>query len=607
MKKKGFLRVVKNNLFMLKYVFRYVPLYATLHLILQMLFGLFDVMWGIVIMKIVVDAVMVTHSFGTVAIAMGIYILYGATIQIWAAYMYEVYAPIQKEKLNKAMNEDLYQKAVQMDYACYSNTGFYNDFVWAASQCEGKANDVLDIVSSFLKSFVTVSGITAVMFYLEKIGILFVLASVAVSFLLRLLLNRIGLKKAEESKPFERKRDYINRVFYLADYAKEMRMHQLKDNLTEEYQEANRSLRQIIKRYAGKFIAISLASDYFFGTFLLEVLLLYILAYKTVVVGSLLPGSFAAVQDGLWTLKWSMNNLILTFSQFQEKSLYIEKFRGFLDYENKLVSPKDPLPVPAEIGTLVLEDVSFTYEGCKEPTLRHISMEIKPKEKIAIVGYNGAGKSTLIKLITRLYDVSEGIIRYDGTDIRQYDLKDYYTSFGSVFQDHQLFAGSLLENVLMDVNQDMTAEADQSALAEKALAKAGFSDKLAELPEGLNSEMTKEFHENGLILSGGETQKVAISRVFANEKAKILILDEPSSALDPLSEFNLNQTMLEAATEKTVIFISHRLSTTKMADRIYMMENGSVIECGSHEELMEQDGKYAEMFRLQAENYAILQ
>lgn len=233
--------------------------------------------------------------------------------------------------------------------------------------------------------------------------------------------------------------------------------------------------------------------------------------------------------------------------------------------------------------------------------------------KIAIVGYNGAGKSTLIKLLLHLYDVKSGAIKVNGRDIREYNKDSYRELFASVFQDYKIFAAEIQDNVQMGAplraQESMAGtgynatcmEAEENALR-RALAESGFAERLNTLPRGIHTPLTRELDEEGINLSGGEAQKIAIARTFY-KYCPVIILDEPSSALDPISEYNLNETMLKAAEHKAVIFISHRLSSTVMADRIYMLEKGRIIECGSHNTLMEQNGKYAEMFRLQTEKY----
>jgi ATP-binding cassette subfamily B protein len=226
-------------------------------------------------------------------------------------------------------------------------------------------------------------------------------------------------------------------------------------------------------------------------------------------------------------------------------------------------------------------------------------MTIRKGEKLALVGENGAGKTTLIKLIMRLYDVTEGEITFGGIDIRKLNTKDYRKKIGAIFQDFQIYGARLAENVKTDF---VTQEDSQKITA--ALERADFSGKLATLGSGIETELTKEFSEDGTMLSGGESQKVAIARMFMRDMP-IAILDEPSSALDPIAEYRLNRSMLENAENQAIILISHRLSTTKDADRIILLEKGRIAESGTHSELLTNGGTYAEMWNVQAEKYCV--
>jgi ATP-binding cassette subfamily B protein len=280
-----------------------------------------------------------------------------------------------------------------------------------------------------------------------------------------------------------------------------------------------------------------------------------------------------------------------------------------------MVSGDEEVP---PFASLELRNVSFTYDFSDKPryefhdadhkmpetesgrgdALRHVDLTLRRGEKIAIVGYNGAGKTTLIKLLMRLYDPTEGLVLWNGRDLREYDTEQLRGRIGTVFQDFKIFAASVGENVM---GGRYDPESDEETVR-TALDAAGFTEKLRELERGIDTTLTREFDDHGTNLSGGEAQKVAIARVFA-KPFELIIMDEPSSALDPVAEYELNQAILRYAADKTVIFISHRLSTTRMADRIYMFDSGALCEVGSHDELMKRDGKYAEMFRLQAEKY----
>ncbi|MBP5744740.1 MAG: ABC transporter ATP-binding protein, partial [Lachnospiraceae bacterium] len=279
---------------------------------------------------------------------------------------------------------------------------------------------------------------------------------------------------------------------------------------------------------------------------------------------------------------------------------YAEKFRKLLDYKPVIEVCEGIAPGDTP-GSLDLKNVSFKYPNTGEYTLKDISISIKPGEKIAIVGENGAGKTTFVKLLMRLYDVTDGSIVYDGHDIREYDIGKYRKKISAVFQDYNIYATSLAQNVLL---RQFDKKDEKDIL--DALKKADFSNKLNKLKDGIYTDLTREFSDEGTALSGGESQKIAISRVFINDSDRaISILDEPSSALDPVSEYRLNKNLIDHAVNDTVIFISHRLSTTRMADRIYLFENGTIKEQGTHDELMGLNGRYREMFDRQAHNYIV--
>ena len=289
------------------------------------------------------------------------------------------------------------------------------------------------------------------MLTMDAVGVLFIVASFVGVFLLSLFRNKIQFKRDVDAKPLERKRAYINRVFYLADYAKEMRLHPLKDSLDKQFVQTNREMKQVVQRYAGKLAGLGFLSDFVFSVSAHQTGPTRVfLAYRVIVQNSLTYGTLAGMLNGAWTLKMNLNNIAQTVGDFQRLSLYTDKFRGFLNYENQMRDRQDALLPPNTPAVLECRHVSFTYAGCDTPTLRDISLSIRPGEKVAIVGYNGAGKSTLVKLLTRLYDPTEGEVCYHNRDIREYRLKAYRECFGTAFQDYQMFAATLAENVVMD-------------------------------------------------------------------------------------------------------------------------------------------------------------
>lgn len=504
-----------------------------------------------------------------------------------------------KPKLYKALKEQMYEKAVELDLSCYDNPKYYNEFVLAVAEAETSVDRFLNFLNSAVQSL-TIIFSTGVFFLLtDAVGILFVVASFVLSFFLAKKINRLKYDVRMKVNPWERKRNYASRVFYLNDYAKELRLNkEVAKILKEDFEEANEAIVAEQKAVAKKRVVLSFLRYYCSGDFITDGLYVAYLIFQAAVLHTIDYSSAVVLFNRTGSLRGGMRGLAEIGPAANENSLYIEKIRTFLAYEPEMKQGVGK-EVPAGTGALELKNVSFRYTEESEEILHDISLKVKPGERVALVGYNGAGKTTLIKLLMRLYDPSTGSISYHGENIKEYVLSDYRNRVGVVFQDFKIYGASLLENVVLDDVGDGTEE--ETAVID-ALCKSGFKERLVTLPNGLATGLTTEFDDEGVNLSGGESQKVAIARAFYRQ-ADILIMDEPSSALDPLAEYNLNKAMHEAAIGKTVFYISHRLSTTRDADRILMLEKGRIIEEGTHDELLAKKGRYAEMWYAQAGKY----
>jgi len=593
--------VMKNQLFMWKLCFKTCPWY--------MIYFLYDAFryQGIIFLEHVLGIRYVLHCaefhepFMKAFIYIGIILLINIIQIIPDGFFIYGWTYCCKPKLYRALKEQMYQKASEIDLSCYDDPAYYNDFVLGVSEAEASIDRFLNMLNMTMQA-VTVLFTTGIFYLvLDPIGIVFVFVSFVLRFLVSKRLNKVNYENRLKVNPSMRKRDYVSRVFYLKDFAKELRLHPNAGKyLEEEFAEANDTIIEENKKVGGKRTGLMFTRGYVVGDFLIDGLYIAYLVYKAAVLHTVSYSDAVVLFNRTGSLRGCMSKFADLPPAAHENSLYIDKIRDFLNYKPKLQRDVGD-PVPEGIGELELNNVTFQYSETGKKVLDGISLKVKPGEHIAIVGYNGAGKTTLIKLLMHLYDPSDGEIVYHGRNVKEYCPRDYQKRIGVVFQDFQMFGATLAQNVVMDnISDEQTAEKSEDI--KTALNNAGFSNKLAKLPEGIFTQVTTEFDQKGVDFSGGESQKIAISRAFY-KNADILIMDEPSSALDPIAEYELNKAMETAAEGKTVFYISHRLSTTRDADRILMLEKGRIIEEGTHDSLLALNGKYAEMWNAQAGKY----
>nr|MDE6567085.1 ABC transporter ATP-binding protein/permease [Lachnospiraceae bacterium] len=394
----------------------------------------------------------------------------------------------------------------------------------------------------------------------------------------------------------KRKMEYAKRVFYEKKYAGELRLYPMaqvlfglhKEGYLERYEKNQVHQRRIaVYKVLETLLFAGILS---FGSYL------YI-TYRLKLGGRTSVAAYVAMVSAVGYIVTCISDALGHFSQAGKLCMYMKCIRDFMDCPVE-GTVKDAIMPEGNMGEISFEHVSYHYDGSEQMIIKDLNLKIRQGEHIALVGENGAGKTTLMKLLMGLYPVSSGSILVGGQNINRYDPEAYRDQFGTVFQDFQIFSLPLCENVLM---KSPETEEERQIVVE-ALEKAQFGEVLQKMPKGIDTFLTKEFDENGFVCSGGQAQKIAIARVFAKDP-QVVILDEPSSALDPIAEYNMYCNMMEAAKGKTVFFISHRMSSARMADRILFLEHGCIVEQGSHEELIKKNGRYAEMFHLQAQNY----
>ncbi len=581
---KNFKKTIADNLFLFKLCFKASPGYMILHIVetirneivvfLEFTFGL----------NFVLECAEFGKPFKTAAVFLCCLLAF-VVLGLWFnAFVFQKLQQKSQPKIKQEIKEMFFRKAKEIDLECYDDSEFYNNYVLSVSEVENQIGRIFTVLTNLF------TGVTSIILS----GAFFI-----ASLWSGKALNKLNFKIRNDKNPYERKLGYVNRVFYLNDYAKEVRLNtEISNELLKDFDETNDKVLDIDKKNAGKRFGLQLMKDYICNSFLIDVVYMIYLVYSAAVLHHISYSNVAVMRGTANRMKNRMRQFADVYPKMQEIGLYVQKMKDFLAIEPKITST-DNRPLPEKPTLIELRNVSFGYNEMDGYILNNISIKIEPYSKIAIVGYNGAGKTTLIKLIMRLYDPDEGEILLDGVNIKEYDIEEYRRKIGTVFQDFKIFAATVKENVLLDF-----AENGKDSDVISAMEKSGFDERLAALSDGLETNLTTEFEDNGVNLSGGEGQKLAVARVFYKD-ANLIILDEPSSALDPIAEYHLNRSMLTAANNKSVVFISHRLSTTRIADRIYMLEKGKIIEEGNHAELLELGGKYSQMWRLQAGQYCI--
>jgi len=596
---KNFKKAIADNLFLFKLCFKASPGYMILHIVetirneivvfLEFTFGL----------NFVLECAEFGKPFKTAAVFLCCLLAF-VVLGLWFnAFVFQKLQQKSQPKIKQEIKEMFFRKAKEIDLECYDDPEFYNNYVLSVSEVENQIGRIFTVLTNLFTGVTSIILSGAFFIGSDPVSFIFIAVSFVASLWSGKALNKLNFKIRNDKNPYERKLGYVNRVFYLNDYAKEVRLNtEISNELLKDFDETNDKVLDIDKKNAGKRFGLQLMKDYICNSFLIDVVYMIYLVYSAAVLHHISYSNVAVMRGTANRMKNRMRQFADVYPKMQEIGLYVQKMKDFLAIEPKITST-DNRPLPEKPTLIELRNVSFGYNEMDGYILNNISIKIEPYSKIAIVGYNGAGKTTLIKLIMRLYDPDEGEILLDGVNIKEYDIEEYRRKIGTVFQDFKIFAATVKENVLLDF-----AENGKDSDVISAMEKSGFDERLAALSDGLETNLTTEFEDNGVNLSGGEGQKLAVARVFYKD-ANLIILDEPSSALDPIAEYHLNRSMLTAANNKSVVFISHRLSTTRIADRIYMLEKGKIIEEGNHAELLELGGKYSQMWRLQAGQYCI--
>ena len=502
--------------------------------------------------------------------------------------------PIAKNKIHKSVHQMIFGKICTIDLEKFDDCSFYDKYIWTLEKASDQMMLCMENYMKLIASIISMISIAAIICTASPVVILFsVVPMIFVSFFGKKI-NRIEYECEQEINPVSRRKNYSRRVFYLKEYVQDIRSSGIKNVMMNNFNESADKEIAIQKKYSKEKMAATSIKDSGYGFAQGLGLYLYIV-YKAIVEKTFTAGTCASIINAVDRLSGYFYQFTFSLLAVQKNGLYAADFFEFLKCRSVIETEEAESDAVSALECIKIENLSFQYCNTDKWALKNINMSICKGEKIAIVGYNGAGKSTLIKLLLRFYDAQEGAIFYNGQNIKEFYVRKYRKKFSTIFQNFQIYATTLLENIVMNIS----ASEEEKVKAFACLKKTNLDVR----QEDMMKSITKEFDEKGLEFSGGQRQKVAIARALYTD-GDFVIMDEASSALDPIAENEINQLIINTMKNKTILIITHRLSTVKHVDKIYFMENGQIVESGTHDELMDLKGKYAEMYSVQAKQYS---
>lgn len=554
---------------------------------------LMNVFYGVHFIRMILAGLETKRSFGHILAVLVFMFVINILFSRFNQYYKNIYLPIFKLKVDCYMNEKIMRKANSIPYDIANSPkelDKYNRIIKNSSEMIMQAYQSFGLVCGLLEAFIMV------LYYIINVDIFAIVLS---SF--PLLYSYFLAEKSAEFKyeldkkisSFSRKKEYAKRVFYLHNYTAEIRTSKIGRIVKGIYQEGFMQTEDAYLRN-GKKIALIAFLELLLGDAIAMVLPLVYVVIRMLCGAQYLMGDFIGITQAITIFSSDVEWMLDTMLELKSASLYISDYIDYISQEEDQVREGKKLDKTNEFH-IVFDHVQYQYPGNSEGVLalEDVSVDIRSGEKIAMVGENGAGKTTFVSLLVNLISCSNGRILLNGTDINAYGRRELKSFFGVVCQDYQIYPVSIRDNVSIN---GCVADAD----IKDAIIKVGLADRINDI----NLVVGKEINDKGLELSGGERQRLALARVVAN-KFPVVILDEPTSALDALTERNINQLLLSALkdTNRTLIFISHKLSTTKLVDRILVFEHGRIVEQGNHDQLMKKEGLYSRMYNEQSNMY----
>ena len=585
------IKVIINNFCIFKLVTKTSPLRFPLE-ILTICIKLFETYYVCILLwRWILDTIFYVHDFSATAFLIMQYCILRCACSILTSVVDQYFIPTNNTKVNKTFQEEIMSKASRIEIKYYEDKQFFDNYFYLLYKMPNIVLDAWRNITNFVYSLALIIIFTIISFQYSAIVIICVLLQGIFQIFLSKKINDRNFTYNVATMPINKKDDYYHRLFYLVDYAKELRVYGARKFFIKKYLSVVDERVSVIKEYGFKLFVLRVFENFnssmiFFTAIIIIILLTNNNIVLTVGIVFMLHGMFNEMSDSTMGL---VNNL----SQFHQNSQYISIYNDFMDIENE---DKIKGITVNNIEFFEYDNVSFSYNK-DSYALKNVCLKIYANETIAITGENGSGKSTLLKLLLRFYHPDSGYIKLNGIPVNEYNMRSYRDAFGAVFQDYNIYSFDISDNVLLG-----NSSVVDDVIVSDSLKTVGLYRKVSQFPNGVHTQLTNEFDNDGISLSGGENQKLSIARVIASNR-KVLVLDEPSSALDPISESEILQQIYSLSKEKTTFIISHKLSTTINADRIIYLEKGEIAEIGTHKELMRKKGKYYSMFKIQSDSY----
>lgn len=593
-KSRSFVYIVKNNIFILGIAWRISKIRFIIKTIVTILSSLIPAV-NILITRYIIA--LLENDIDRTASMLNdlILIIIGLSgimlvPKIFDAFNVALIEPILASRINNYMNEVFFEKAKEFELKEFEDPVFYDKYTRALGQVESISHAVFNSVFQLFGGIISIASIITLILTMDWFIILFVAFSVIINFFQSIISGKINFETSQTLTPISRRQNYIKHILYNAEYAKEIKCYDVIDTGKRYYFESFKNLLSILKKYGYKIAMINIIVS------ILNILsstVMKIFLFIRVWYGIYSIAVFTALITASGQLESTLNAFFSTITSFYKNSLQIDNVKFIYNYKKK-VTEGDKIFNTKHSCKIEIENLFFKYPNSNKYALKNISFTIMPGEKISLVGLNGSGKSTLIKLILGLYEPESGKILINDISIEHYKKEELQKNIGVVFQNYQTFAFTIKENIAY--------ENEISDNATEGIDKLALINIISSLPKGYNTPLSKEFDKEGTLLSGGESQKICIARAL-NKTSGLYIFDEPSSALDPMAEIEMGR-FLYGATDKTVIFISHRMSTSVSADRILLLRDGELIEQGKHEDLIARNGDYCHLFNAQASAYS---